>query len=81
MPIYEYRCSKCGTVFEEIVASSTHATVACPSCSSNKTEKLISLIGGIGKGKGTSSDFACGAGAQCPGATSCGAGACCPNMN
>ena len=80
MPIYEYRCHDCGKVFEEIVASVSANNLPCPSCKSKKTEKLISRIGAVGKGKDGSSDFACGSGASCPGAASCGAGGCCPGM-
>jgi putative FmdB family regulatory protein len=80
MPIYEYRCEECGKVFEEIVSSNQIKPLPCPACTSQKTEKLMSRIGGIGMGKG-SGDFACSSGAPCPGATSCGAGGCCPNMN
>ena len=41
MPIYEYRCTKCGNDFEEIVGVNDPAP-ACPACSSAKTEKLLS---------------------------------------
>ena len=78
MPIYEYRCEECGKVFEEIVSGHDPDVLPCPTCSSNKTEKLMSRIGGIGMGK-ASGDFACSSGAPCPGAASCGAGGCCPH--
>lgn len=41
MPIYEYRCKKCGTDFEEIMGTND-AAPACPSCHSEKTEKMLS---------------------------------------
>ena len=41
MPIYEYRCQKCGSDFEEIVGANDLAP-PCPSCHSDKTQKLIS---------------------------------------
>ena len=41
MPIYEYRCTKCGADFEEIVGTNDPAP-ACPACHSAKTEKLLS---------------------------------------
>ncbi|SBV96112.1 Regulatory protein, FmdB family [uncultured delta proteobacterium] len=41
MPIYEYRCTKCGNDFEEILGAGDPAP-ACPSCHSAKTEKLLS---------------------------------------
>jgi putative FmdB family regulatory protein len=81
MPIYEYRCDDCGKVFEEILSDTSIKSLPCPSCNSKKTEKLMSRIGAVGKGKSGSADFACGAGAPCPGAASCGAGGCCSGMN
>ncbi len=41
MPIYEYRCSACDTVFERLVRRDTQ--VACPSCESARVAKVISL--------------------------------------
>jgi len=43
MPIFEYQCKECGTLFEELVMSSL-AVVACPSCGSTSLEKLISAF-------------------------------------
>ena len=40
MPIYEYRCEKCGCDFEELVFGD--AIPPCPKCSSAKTHKLMS---------------------------------------
>jgi len=40
MPIYEYHCEKCGCDFEELVFGG--ASPACPKCSSQKTQKLMS---------------------------------------
>lgn len=40
MPIFEYTCKKCGHDFEEVVIGS--ATVRCPKCDTDKTEKLLS---------------------------------------
>ncbi|MBI4805946.1 MAG: zinc ribbon domain-containing protein [Desulfovibrio sp.] len=40
MPIYEYRCEKCGCDFEELVFGD--ATPPCPKCSSENTKKLMS---------------------------------------
>ncbi len=41
MPIFEYKCNKCGTEFEELV-SSTDSKVECPECGSSDVDKLIS---------------------------------------
>ena len=34
MPMYDYKCTKCGTLFEELVLSSTVADnqIKCPKC-------------------------------------------------
>lgn len=40
MPMYEYRCSKCGHEFEELVFGDE--TPACPACHAEETEKLLS---------------------------------------
>jgi putative FmdB family regulatory protein len=43
MPIYEYRCTKCGCVFEEICSYSAngHATHKCAKCG-HTAKRLIS---------------------------------------
>ena len=40
MPIYDYRCCDCQKTFELLVRSST--VPACPACSSQQLEKLVS---------------------------------------
>ena len=42
MPIYEYRCGRCGERFEEYLAQSTAPAPACPACESPSVERLIS---------------------------------------
>ena len=41
MPIYEYRCDRCGKAFEELVFGSTK--VACPGCQATKVTKQLSV--------------------------------------
>lgn len=56
MPVYEYRCRKCGTRFDKFVRSlSAQETVECPECGSREVEKAISLfgIGGSPRGAGS----------------------------
>ena len=43
MPLYEYRCSGCGYEFELLVLKSSQVA-ACPSCSSEHVERLLSLF-------------------------------------
>jgi putative FmdB family regulatory protein len=42
MPIFEYACGDCGHEFEALVRSDT--TPECPSCHSNKLDKLLSVF-------------------------------------
>jgi len=43
MPIYEYKCEKCGTKHEFLHKSiSSEDQVNCPSCKSTKNKKLFS---------------------------------------
>ena len=45
MPIYEYHCKECNTVFETFVSSSTDADkVVCKKCASKNVEKQFSTF-------------------------------------
>lgn len=69
MPIYEYKCKKCGNIFETLTFSiQEKQPVFCPSCGSKKTEKLMSMFGG--KFGNTSSGTGCSTCSQ----TSCSPG-------
>ena len=76
MPMYEYRCHKCNALFEEI--ASADETVACPSCKSTDTERLLSACAchtGSGSSDGGSSSCSGGGCACCSGghcSTCCG---------
>lgn len=49
MPIYEYRCPKCGHEFEKLVAMSAKAEdITCPKCAQRGVEKKMSLFGASG---------------------------------
>lgn len=48
MPIYEYRCKKCETFFEELVFSEEKKP-ECPSCGDISVEKQFSAFG-VGAG-------------------------------
>jgi putative FmdB family regulatory protein len=41
MPLYEYKCVACGNRFELLILRQSQ-TPACPSCSSESVEQLIS---------------------------------------
>ena len=57
MPLYEYICRECGNEYEELVSLNAETTPPCPSCSSENTEKKMSLFGSIG---GSSTGSSCG---------------------
>ncbi len=44
MPVYEYRCKKCGEVFEhrEHIAEHAGAHPPCPKCKSEEVEQMLS---------------------------------------
>ncbi|MBW1739761.1 MAG: zinc ribbon domain-containing protein [Deltaproteobacteria bacterium] len=44
MPLYEFRCAKCGHEFEQIVFSSDKRPMACPKCGAPKPERLLSIF-------------------------------------
>lgn len=59
MPMYEYRCPKCGTQFEKLVRlSEAEDPQACPndSCDEKAAKRLISRTSFSLKGGGWASD-------------------------
>lgn len=43
MPIYEYRCNDCNTIFETLVTSATTSDkVVCTHCKGENVKKLLS---------------------------------------
>jgi len=48
MPIYEFKCKKCGNTFESLCFRSTGEDKGpCPSCGSEESEKLLSTFSSI----------------------------------
>ncbi|HYZ83938.1 MAG TPA: zinc ribbon domain-containing protein [Bryobacteraceae bacterium] len=43
MPIFEYKCSECGTKFEKLVRNGSTA-VACPSCGDERVNQELSTF-------------------------------------
>ena len=71
MPLYEYQCKKCSTVYEALIRrSEDEAAECCPECGSKRKAKMFSVFGmaGVEKGGGGS----CG---SCSGG-SCGSCSC-----
>lgn len=59
MPIYEYRCQDCGTLFETIVFGAS-TRVTCPNCHAEKAERLPSTFGIGGSERSMTSGASCG---------------------
>lgn len=77
MPIYEYKCEKCGKEFEELVFGSDEE-VECTACGSTKTSRLMSCCRHKSGGGGGGLDMAgpapsSGGGSGCSG---CSGGDC-----
>ncbi|OYD15207.1 hypothetical protein CH330_06280 [candidate division WOR-3 bacterium JGI_Cruoil_03_51_56] len=65
MPIYEYKCQKCGARFEQLLKRADEK-VSCPECGSFELEKLFSYLGGVRGGDSSgSSSSSCPTG-TCP---------------
>lgn len=56
MPIYEFRCLKCGELFEKLfVSADAKVELSCPQCKSDALERVISKSNHMmGSGKGGS---------------------------
>ena len=51
MPLYEYKCSKCGHLFSKLVWSpSDEKDLKCPLCEETRVERQISSVGSCGSG-------------------------------
>lgn len=44
MPLFEYRCAGCGSVFEHLARSAGERPAACPKCGAKKVEKQFSTF-------------------------------------
>jgi putative FmdB family regulatory protein len=77
MPIYEYRCEKCGTQQEHLQKMSDAPIGTCPACGSSEYRKMLSAAAFQLKGNGWyETDFKNGSSSAPAGGHSCGAGKC-----
>ena len=61
MPMYEFTCKKCGTIFEELLPLSRASDpVPCPACGARETAKNLSTFSA--RGGSSPSSGACGTG-------------------
>ncbi|MBN2063030.1 MAG: zinc ribbon domain-containing protein [Deltaproteobacteria bacterium] len=63
MPIYEFKCKRCGKTFEQLTFSSSGDTsIECPQCGGMDVSRLFSSfssVGGSGKLSGSSQNTGC----------------------
>ncbi|PKN70581.1 MAG: FmdB family transcriptional regulator [Deltaproteobacteria bacterium HGW-Deltaproteobacteria-10] len=60
MPIFEFKCKKCKTVFEELIFSAAdEKKTVCPKCGSKKSDKLMSVFAGSKSGCSSCSSTSC----------------------
>ncbi|MGQ9663691.1 MAG: FmdB family zinc ribbon protein [Kiritimatiellia bacterium] len=71
MPIYEYRCQKCGRKYEHLAKSHREEAPPCPACGAPDPEKLLSQFAAHVAKRNTCDVNACAAGRPVPG--------CCPS--
>ncbi|NVM56591.1 MAG: zinc ribbon domain-containing protein [Desulfobacterales bacterium] len=44
MPLYEFRCRKCASEFEQIVFLTDQEPIKCPQCGGSNPERLLSIF-------------------------------------
>jgi putative FmdB family regulatory protein len=73
MPIYEYKCEKCGMVSEFLVGVTQDKTdIKCKSCGNDKMQKILSRSNVSAGSRGTDECAGCDIdGACCAGNPSC----------
>ena len=65
MPIYEYKCEKCGKVFERLAfASDENDSVECPECGGNQTKRQMSCFSSVSGGEGLGKALSSGCGSS-----------------
>lgn len=73
MPIFEFRCVKCGNIFEKLfINPNEEMKLECPKCDSDSFERVISrtnYVMGSGKSSGAKrpsiTTKSCGSGSDC----------------
>lgn len=69
MPLYEYQCAECETVFETIrPIVKADAPIECSNCGSLQTSRMLSVFAMVGGSNSAESDSGCACGGHC----SCG---------
>ena len=75
MPIYEFKCSKCGHLFETLVRTFNGRPDACPKCGAKDLDKQFSSFSAsVAHEHGSMPS--CAATGSCPSAGLCSGGTC-----
>lgn len=75
MPIYEFKCKKCGKIFEILFKRYIQETPKCPTCESEEVERLLSTFS-VPSVTVNSSSSACISNSSKQCSTCCNAGLC-----
>ena len=51
MPIYEYRCTKCGNTFDHLARRLSEPAPKCPKCGARNPEKQLSAFSTAGSSR------------------------------
>jgi len=65
MPIYDYRCRRCGEVHEVFAQKVDAAPARCPSCGEEDLEKLLSSFNVVGERARAGGTTCCGQEERC----------------
>jgi putative FmdB family regulatory protein len=65
MPIYDYRCRRCGRVHEVFVQRPDAASGRCPSCGADDLEKLLSSFNVVSEAARAGGTTCCGREERC----------------
>jgi len=65
MPMYDYRCLGCGQVHEVFLRSAASSIPNCPSCGSDRLERLISTFHMLNPAVGGGATTCCGRDSRC----------------
>jgi len=72
MPIYEYRCRRCGTEFERLLPMERAAEGGpCPQCGSEEVERRLSLFAPFARAGGESRSLGGNSGCATCSSSSC----------
>jgi putative FmdB family regulatory protein len=78
MPVYEYKCQKCGAAFEIMVRShEASPDLKCPSCGAANVQKIFSVPALVKNRCGDSGGTCCGHEERCEAPGCSNGGGCC----